>query len=246
MRNGLPGFEGEGSDVLESVADDQRNGGLNGVSSSEGEGSDVLDSLLKLGDKIAGIKVEDGLGEDGSVIIDLGDLHTVLEGLDVKLLEEGSFGSLDLLSLGADLEVFGDFDLSLDDLGGDVECVEEVDLGGIETSGTSRGGEIDGGDDSDSGFSGHLVGFDLDSELMDGGIAEDDCHLFLDEGGEDGKFWDLASELLFEGFELILGDAFNAHLDHLLDEGLSRVGGTFLEMTRMLLYARRAFLICWI
>lgn len=81
---------------------------------------------------------------------------------------------------------------------------------------------------------------------MDGGVAEDECHLILDEGGEDGEFGDLASKLLFEGSELILFDAFNAHLNHLLDEGLSGLGSTFLEMTRMLLYARRAFLICWI
>lgn len=235
MRKGVPGFEGEGSDVLEGVADDQRNGGLNGVSSSQGEGSDVLDSLLELGDEAGGVEVEDGLGEDGSVVIDLSDLHTVLEGLEVELLEEGSLGSLDLLSLGADLEVLGDFDLSLDDLGGDVEGVEEVDLGGVETGGTGRAGEIDGGDDSDSGLSGHLVGFDLGPELMDGGVAEDECDLLLDEGSEDGELGDLASELLLEGPELILGDAFNAHLDHLLDEGLNGLGGTFLEMTRMLL-----------
>lgn len=144
MRVGVPGFEGEGSDVLEGVPDNERNGGLDGVSSSEREGSDVLNSLFELGDYAAGVKVEDGLGEDGSVVVDLGDLHTVLEGFKVELLEEGSLGSLDLLSLDTDLEVLGDFDLSLDDLGGDVECVEEVDLGGVETGGASRAGEIDG------------------------------------------------------------------------------------------------------
>jgi hypothetical protein len=47
-------------------------------------------------------------------------------------------------------------------------------------------------------------------------------------------------------FELLLVDAVGAHLDHLLDEGLSGTGVTFLEMTRVLLYARRALRICWI
>lgn len=124
--------------------------------------------------------------------------------------------------------------------------MEEVDLGGVEAGGSGGAGEVDGGDDSDSGLGGHLVGFDLGSEFVDRGVAEDECDLLLDEWGEDGEFGDLASELLFEGSELILSDAFNAHLDNLLDEGLNGREGTFLEMTRMLLYARRAFRICWI
>lgn len=246
MREEIPSLERDGSDVLEGVADDEGNGGLDGVAGTEGEGSDVPGSLLEAGEEGSGVEVEDGLGEDGAVIVDLGDLHTVFEGLDVELLEKGSLGSLDLLSLGGDLEVLGDFDLALDDLGGDVEGVEEVDLGGVETGGSCGAGEVDGGDDTDSGLSGHLVGLDLDPQLVHGGVTEDEGDLLLEERGEDGKFGDLAAELLLEGLELLLVDALNTHLDDFLDEGLNGARLTFLEMTRMLLYARRALRICWI
>jgi hypothetical protein len=57
--------------------------------------------------------------------------------------------------------------LTLDDLGGDVEGVEEVDLGGVETSGSGGDGEINGGDDTDSGFSWDFVGLDFASEFVD-------------------------------------------------------------------------------
>lgn len=246
MRGEIPSLEGDGGDVLEGVADDQRDGGLDGVSGSEGEGSDVPDSGLEAAEDGGGVEVEDGLGEDGTVVVDLGDLHTVLKRLDVELLEEGGLGGLDLLALGGHLEILGDLDLSLDDLGGDVEGVEEVDLGGVETGGACGAGEVDGGDHTNSGLSGHLVGLDLDPQLVHGGVAEDEGDLLLEERSEDGEFGDLAAELLLEGPELLLVDALHAHLDDFLDEGLSGAGVTFLEMTRMLLYARRALRICWI
>ena len=246
MKSQIPSLKRNGSDVSESVSDDERNSGLDGVSGTEGKSSDVLDSLFEAGEEIGGVKVENGLGEDVSVVVDLGNLHTVFEGLEVELLEKGGLGSLDLLSLGADLEILGDFDLALHDLGGNVEGVEEVDLGGIKSGGACGAGEVDGRGDSNSGLSGHLVGLDLEPELVDGGVAEDKCHLFLEERSEDGELGNLASELLLEGPELLLVDAVGAHLDHLLDEGLSGRGCTFLEMTRVLLYARRALRICWI
>ena len=246
MRSEIPSLKRNGSDVPEGVADDDGNGGLNGVSGSEGKSSDVPDSLLEAGEEVRGVKVENGLGEDLSVVVDLSNLHTVFEGLDVELLEEGGLRSLDILSLGADLEILGDFDLALHDLGGNVEGVEEVDLGGIQSGGACGTSEVDGRLDANSGLSGHLVGLDLEPELVDGGVAEDKRHLFLEERSEDGELGNLASELLLEVFELLLVDAVGAHLDHLLDEGLSGTGVTFLEMTRVLLYARRALRICWI
>lgn len=95
------------------------------------------------------------------------DLHTVLKGFEVKLLEQSSLGSFDFFALSGDLEVFGDFNLTLDDLGGDTEGVEEVNLGGVQASGASGDGEIDGGEGTDSGFSGDFIGFDLALEVID-------------------------------------------------------------------------------
>lgn len=159
------------------------------------------------------------------------NLHTVLEGLEVELLEEGSFGSLDFLVLGAHLEIFGDFDLTLDDLGRDVKSVEEVDLRGVETGGSGGNAEIDGGNDTDSGFSGDFVSFDLSLQVVDGGLGEDEGDLLLEKGNEDAELRNFSSELLFEMLELILLDAFSSHSNDFLDEGLSDGASTFLEMT---------------
>ena len=186
------------------------------------------------------------MGQDGSVIIDGEDLHTVGEGFEVEFLEEGSFGGFDFLSNGAHLEFFGDFNLSLDDFGGDVEGVEEVDLGGVETGGSWRDGEIYGGNSSDSGFGGNFVGFNLSLEVVDGGFSEDEGDFLLEEGSEDFKFWDFSSILLFKMFEFIFIDAFSSHFDDFSDEGLGYEGVTFLEMTRTLLDARRLLRMSWI
>lgn len=235
MRKVVPGFDGKGGDVSEGVADDDGDGGFDGVAGGEGEACEVADSGLELVEEGGGVEGEDGLGQDGAVVVDAADLHTVLEGLHVELLEEGSLTGLDLLSLGADLEVLGDFDLSLHDLGGDVEGVEEVDLGGVEAGGAGGAGVVDGGDDTHAGLGGDFVGFDLALEFVDGGVAEDEGDLLLEERGEDLEFFDFSAELLFEVSELGLFNAFDSHFDDLLDEGLRGGWGTFLEMTRMLL-----------
>ena len=136
--------------------------------------------------------------------------------------------------------------MSLDDFGGDVEGVEEVDLGGVETGGSWRDGEIYGGNSSDSGFGGNFVGFNLSLEVVDGGFSEDEGDFLLEEGSEDFKFWDFSSILLFKMFEFIFIDAFSSHFDDFSDEGLGYEGVTFLEMTRTLLDARRLLRMSWI
>jgi len=68
----------------------------------------------------------------------------------------------------------------------------------------------------------------------------------FEKGGKNGKFWDFASELLLEVFELFVFNAVDSHGDDFLDEGLNGGKGTFLEMTRTLLRGRSSFRICWI
>lgn len=160
------------------------------------------------------------------------NLHTVFEGLEVQLLQQGSFGCFDFFVLGAHLEIFGDFDLTLDDLGGDVKSVEEVDLRGIESSGTCGDAEIYGGNHTDSGFSGDFVGFNLSLKIVDRSFGEDKGDLLFEKGDKDAELRDFSSELLFEMLELIFFDAFSSHFNDFLDEGLSDGVRTFLEMTR--------------
>ena len=110
--------------------------------------------------------------------------------------------------------------------------MEEVDLRGVEASGTGRDGEVDRRKGTDSGFSGDFVGLDLPLEVVDGGVGENEGNLLLHEGNEGVELRDLAAELLFKVLELLFLNALGPHADDLLDEGLNRRGSTFLEMTR--------------
>jgi hypothetical protein len=124
--------------------------------------------------------------------------------------------------------------------------VEEVDLRGVKTGGSGRDSEVDGGNGTDSGFSGNSVSFNLFSEIVDGSLGEDEGDLLSQEGNQSAELRDFATILLFEVTELFIFDAFGSHSDDLLDEGLLEREGTFLEMTRMLLVALSCLRIIWI
>jgi hypothetical protein len=124
--------------------------------------------------------------------------------------------------------------------------VEEVDLGGVQAGGAGGNREIEGSDDTDSGFSGDLVGFNLSSKVVDGGISEDEGDLLLEEGDEDLESGDLTAKLLLKVLELIVVDALSSHFDDFLDEGLLGGSGTFLEMTRMEFDERSCLRMSWI
>ena len=81
-----------------------------------------------------GLEALEGFGEGngnlllvqhGSVVIASKDFHTIFEGLDVKLLKESSLRVGDLDSNLTHLEFLDDFNLSLLNLGRNLECVEE-------------------------------------------------------------------------------------------------------------------------
>jgi hypothetical protein len=69
--------------------------------------------------------------------------------------------------------------LSLDDLGGDVESMEEVDLRGIKSGRSGGAAEIYWRYDSNSCLGGYFIGLDFHSELVDGGISEDECNFIF-------------------------------------------------------------------
>ena len=182
----VPSFKGNSSDISKCVTNYDGNSGFNRISSSKGQWSDVFDTLFESWDKWAGVKVKDFFGEDVSLIVDISNFHTILEWFHVEFLKKGCFWSFNFLSFGANSEFFGDFNLTLDDFGGDVEGVEEVDLGWIKTSGSCWASKIDGWDNSNSCFSWNFVGFNFSSEFMDIGITEDKGNFLLKEWGQDG------------------------------------------------------------
>jgi len=144
----------------------------------------LVGSISDLAEEGFGVEVEDFGGKDSTVVVDEEDFHTESEGLDVQLGEDSSFGVTDLLTLFQDLEFLGNFNLTLLNLGGDVQGVEERDLRGIHTSGTGGNGDIDSGDGTDLSGSGDLVRFDDGLKIKNGGIREDETDLTLAVGEE--------------------------------------------------------------
>lgn len=177
---------------------------------------------MELGKEGSWVKGKNFLRQNCSIIIDRVHFHTVFERLEVELLQESSFRSLNFFVFSAHLEIFGDFNLSLDNFSGDVKSVEEVDLGGIETSGSCGNGKVDGGNDSNSSFGRDFVSFDFSFEVIDGSISEDQSNLLLEEGGKDFQSRDFASELFLEMFEFIIFNAVSSHFDDFFDESLSQ------------------------
>lgn len=175
----IPCFHWEGSNVLEGVGDEQGDSGSDGDSSWKGKSNDVLSSRLEFGKKGRGVKVKDGFRENASIVIDWLDFHTILKRLEIEFFKKSSFWSFNFFVLGADLEVFGDLDLSFHDFGGNVEGVEEVNLWGVKTSGSSGNSKIYRRNDTDSGFSWDFIGLDFVSEFVDWGVAENECDFLL-------------------------------------------------------------------
>ena len=93
--------------------------------------------------QIIRVHVDYFFGEEGTIVIDISDFHAIHEGLKVELFQQGCLGSLDLFALSTALEVLGDFDLSLDDLGTDVQGMEEVDLRRVQACRARGASEID-------------------------------------------------------------------------------------------------------
>ena len=118
---------------------------------------------MELLDDVVWGNCDDFGSQNTTIIIDSDDLHTVGEGLDAEFLEEGGLGVGDRSALLAHHEIFGDFDLSLLDLGGNLQGMEEGDLGWVETSGSGRDDHVAWGNDT-------YLGGCLDPVSFNGGL----------------------------------------------------------------------------
>jgi len=141
---------------------------------SEGSGESVSEGL--------GVDVQDVNREDRAGVKDNIDGQTVRERSDVELQEESSLRSLNLVTLLDEVDGGSDFDLTLNDLGGDLEDLEKVGLSWIATSGAGGDDDIDGGDGADTSGGRDLVGEDEVSDGTEVAIGEDKADVALDLG----------------------------------------------------------------
>lgn len=214
-------FQSNRGNIFESGSDQVWNGEDIWLSDGEGDSSELISSISELGEQVFWLHVEDFWGKDSSVVVDVEDFHTEREWLDIQLSQKDSFGVSDLSSLIADLVILGDFDLTLLNLGGDVQGVEETDLRGIQTSWSWWDDDFQWGEGSDLSWGWDSVTFNDWLEVEDGGIGEDETNLSLAQVQELFDLWNFSVESLSE-FEVLIIFlwGFKSDVDGLLDDSV--------------------------
>jgi len=197
--------------VLEGVEDHMVDGGLGREGDGHSDGRDVLGVSLELLDDGVFSDGEDLSGVNLTVIEDLLDLHLVLKRSDLELLEEGSLTGGDLVTLLDNLNGVDNLDLTLDNLGLNVQSLEERGLLGIHTGRTS--GDSYGSRGENTNLSGGTSNLGVNNLL-------DDTEVTV---GEDKT--GVEEELVVDDLEvgaalLLLGVLFLHISDSLLHEGV--------------------------
>lgn len=117
-------------------------GAGNDVARAKRKSGKVGARIFEAGEDVVGLDVKHRRGIDLAVVEDSLDVHLVLEGADLELVEEGSLRLVDLLAFGDKVHGRDDFNLCLDQLGGDTEGLEEGSLLRVKTSRAGRDNDI--------------------------------------------------------------------------------------------------------
>jgi hypothetical protein len=115
------------------------------------------------------------------------DDHLVLEGENLQLVEKGGLGGVDSVIGDNDSDGVNDLDLSSDNLGLDVEGLEESSLLRVHAGGTCGNDDILGGEGTDLGGSLSDLGVE---DLFDGGeisVGEDEASVANELVSDDRK-----------------------------------------------------------
>ena len=134
---------------------------------------------MSLGDKL-----EDFRAKNGAFGEDVHNSETVAERLKVEFLKEGSFGVTDLLALSGDLELLGDFNLTLLNLSRDGQSMEERNLGWIHTSWARSDSEVEWRNHTNTSSSRSSVAFNQRLNLKHWLVGEDKTNLLFAQVGE--------------------------------------------------------------
>jgi hypothetical protein len=207
--------EGDGNAGIEGLADGVGDRGLVGKTDLERDGSDSGEGKAELADDDIGGDVEDGGGEGGAVIVHKADTKTVRKGLDVQLVEEGGLGVTDLVASLHEVDGVGDLDLTLGNLGGDLEDLEEVGLSWVATSGAGRDVHVIGGNGTHTGRGGHAVSKNHVSHVSQAAVGEHESDVSLEVGKE--------------SLDRVLGVLLQSVVDNLADKSVlshKNLGGT--------------------
>ena len=174
----------DGDEVLETVSERVRNGCAGGITGSEGELSLDGNGLLELIKNRVGSELKDGGIEDATILKDLLDVHLISERIDLQFIEKGSLGGINLLTGDDDLLVSNNFDLGLNNLGLDLEGLEERGLLWIKTSWSLWDGYIIWGEHTGLGWRWSNLIVEDALDITEISVGENDVSVTLELGDD--------------------------------------------------------------
>ena len=186
----------DSQDLLVAVDNGVHDGWQSWEVGSQRDACDCSNSTGESLEKLGLLNVENGWWEGVTLIIDLGDAHTVGEGRDVQHVEQGCLGGSDLGSGLNELQVGGDFNGTTSNLGWDTEGLEERGLSGLHTSVTGWDVDIIRSNGTSSGRSSDLVCQNLVTDGLEVTVGEDESDVTLDVWKKTLVLWGVCDEAL--------------------------------------------------
>jgi hypothetical protein len=178
------GLDSDGKDLLVGVDERVHDGGQGGEVESQRDGGDGSDGLGEGLEELFLADVEDLGREALTLVVDLGNTHTVGEGRDVEHVEQGSLGGTDLVASLNELQVGGNLNSTTGNLGGDTESLEERGLTGLHAGVASGDPDVGGSDGTSTSGSSDTVDENLVTDLLEVAVGEDETDVATDVGEE--------------------------------------------------------------
>jgi hypothetical protein len=178
------GADGNSENLLVAVDNRVEDGRQGGEVQSQRDGGNGVDSRRQSLEELLLTNVEDAGGEALTLVVDLRNAHSVGERRDVEHVQESGLGGTDLGAGLNELEISGDFNGTTGNLGGDTEGLEERGLSGLHTGVSGRDVDIGGSESTGTSRSSDLVGEDNVTNLLEVLVGEDETDVTLDMGKE--------------------------------------------------------------
>ncbi|DAZ94567.1 TPA: hypothetical protein N0F65_004183 [Lagenidium giganteum] len=178
-REGLA-LDGNGDQSLERVVDRVWDRRERWEANGKRHGGHVAETSDELGAQVLLGQVQHGRVEERAVVVHPLDDKTIREWTDVELLEEHGFGVADLVALLGDQHLGHDFNLTLLNLRGHLQSLEEGSLTRIATSWAWWDDDIDWGNSANTSRSWHLVRVDDFTDQVEVTVGEHEADVALD------------------------------------------------------------------
>lgn len=155
--------------------------GDGGVVEGKRQACNLLDTQSESLDQGVLGHVKDARIESLSVVVDLGDGHTVSEWRDVEHVQQCSLGRSDSSTTSNDLDVRNNLNGTSGNLGWDTESLEEGGLSGLHTGVAGLDNDVGGGVGTGTGGSGNSVRQDQVTDVLEVTGCENETNVSLDE-----------------------------------------------------------------